>query len=288
VRAALPGSLALALAVALAAPAFALVNASVELEAPGGGFEGAALTHVTFHMDDANGPIVGEWSGFLFTADGLVRSVFTVIDDPGALDAMRVEFVSPLTAALTTLVVDPLVFPIEFFLPNPSDGSEIAIPPTTPGAPGDNAVVRVSVESVVAGADQTAPTCRITRTGPTVAAELTDAASGLASIEIEWASNLSISVPAFAPGTAEVAFDGSVLEPEQTVTLILDVYDVAGNRSLCKSVSQLSGGSGGVPPAGGGGANPFGQAVPSLAPGALVALTAFLVAAAGLGLSRRR
>jgi hypothetical protein len=268
-------------------PAVALVNATVELDAPGGGFEGALLTHVTFHMDDAAGPIVGEWSGFMFTADGLVNSVFTVSDDPGVLDAMRIEYRSPLTGAATTIVVDPLGFPIEFFLPDPSDGVEITIPPATPGNPADNAIVRVSVGSFGGGADQTAPSCHFTRTGTAIDAELHDSETGLGEVEIELASNLSISVPVFDPGTFDVALSGTVIDPEQTTTLILDVYDVAGNRTLCKSVTQHSGGSGEDPPNAKKGF-PLGQAVPSLTPGALTVLTAFLVATAALGLRRRR
>jgi len=265
---------------AFASPAAAQLFARVELAAPPNPpYQGAAITAVELYTGGDGGTVVGSWSGFLFAMGATSSTTFIVTATP---DAARVTYRAPLGSASTDMVIDPLGLPSETILPSPSPGGDLA---PAPGDPTVDAVVRISVESVVVGDDEDPPDCSFVREPGTLESTLQDTGSGLDSIEIDFIHNLVASVPAFTSGTNDpVVILGTVPDPEGTVDIILDVRDVDGNRSICKSVTKQSGSGGG------GDEDRLGlgaTSVPALAPAAIGALVG-LLAAGGLLFLRRR
>ena len=264
---------------ALAQPA----DVTLELVAPLN-HPGAVVTGATLLSGGANGTVVGSFVGYLFASGATARQIFPVSDLP---DALRLEFEVPSGGLSTTLVVDPLSSPDEFFLPNPSLGVEITSPPPPPGDPGVDAVVRVSIADVTGVDDDEAPSCEITRDGATLEAVVQDTESGLAEIDVREERNLVVTEPSFPPETTDPVTVSAVVEDvERTATLLLAIVDVAGNRRYCKSIT-LSGDEGSSPDPGAGGAGDIsGNQVPSLSPLGLLLLGS-LVGAGALHSLRR-
>jgi hypothetical protein len=279
-RTCLVAALGAGLVAGLAGPARAQLTATVELEAPAG-HPGAGVRAVSFFTGGDGGTLVGQWSGLLFSIGSVARASFAVAAPP---DAMRVTFEVPFAGASTVLVVDPLSFPDAFFLPDPSPGGVIG--PFAGDA--SDAVVRVSLAEAVGDPDATPPDCEIVRVGDAIEARVEDDESGLASLELGHLSNVSASLPAFLVGTTDpVVIEASVIDPEQTATILVEARDVAGNLRVCKRVSSGSSGGGGL--AGGEGEEPLSAAsAPTLAPLGLGALALALAGLGGLALSRRR
>ena len=275
------------IALVLASPAAAQLFARIELEAPANPpYQGIKISAVQLYTGGDGGTLVGSWSGFLFAMGATSSKTFLVTATP---DAARVTYQAPLGNASTVMVIDPLGLPSETILPSPSPGGTLA---PAPGDPAVDAVVRISVESVVVGGDGDAPDCSFVREPGSLESTLQDTGSGLDSIAIDFLHNLVASVPAFSSGTNDpVVILGSVPDPEATVEIILDVRDVDGNRSICKSVTKRSSSGGGgddVQLAGGSDeAGLAAAAAPALAPTAIGALAA-LLAAGGLLFLRRR
>lgn len=267
---------------ALAQPADVTLELVAPLDHPG-----AVVTRATLLTGGADGTVVGGFVGFLFATGATARQVFPVSDLP---DALRLEFTVPYGGLSppglpTTLVVDPLSFPADFFLPNPSPGDEIT--PPVPGTPAD-AVVHLSIAAVSGLGDDEAPTCEITRDGATLEARVQDTGSGLAEIDVRAEWNLVVTVPAFIRGTTDPVTVSAVLDDvERTATLLLAIVDVAGNRRYCKRVT-FSGDDGSPPdPTGGSGGASVGSQVPSFSPLGLLFLST-VVGASALHRLRRR
>ncbi len=105
----------------------------------------------------------------------------------------------------------------------------------------DTALVTVTA---VVPADTTAPSCALTATtkGPPAKIEVTaqDTGSGIAAIIALKAINVTMSIPAFAPGiTSPVVVTATKVNQSQSATVQLEVKDVAGNKTVCDPVITL-------------------------------------------------
>jgi hypothetical protein len=212
-------------------PAAAQEAVTVELVAPAG-HPGASVRLLTLFRADA---VVGEFTGTLAASGGRATNRVSASAVP---DAFEFEFQTPFGGEPTLYVVTPadFAFGVEYFLPVPSLGGTVG---PQPGDPAVDAFVRLSLDPP-APEDSDAPTCDI-QTDTSGSAEITvqDVDSGLAMITVRYMRNFAIDVPPFASGTtAPVVVTADVVNPGSTSIALLQVLDVAGNRSYCKLVTR--------------------------------------------------
>lgn len=284
-RTRLPLSILAALAALLGSAGLAMAQGSVEFEidAPAG-HPGLRVSTFTLFQGGLAGTPVASWSGLLFSGGGRASITLPVDVTPDAFSAVHDI---PLGGEPTDVLIDTgdFAFGTPYFLPNPS---MTAMPVTSalPDSGGDAFIVLTLIPPPPFPDDENAPTCEVTRSGLDVEATLQDAESGLASIEVDFESNLTATVPAFPFGTTDpVVVTAVVDDPTRLTTLLLDVRDVAGNRTICKSVTRHDGSEPGDVVVELLGSNP--TDVPALSGGALALLAAGLVASALRRLGRR-
>lgn len=136
---------------------------------------------------------------------------------------------------LTTYVFLPASFAFDkpYFLPNPSPGGTVTVPPDLVGTPTDAFFVLSLVE---VSDDTTAPTCQADISQPgLIKFTVQDVDSGLDSITASRALNAVVEVPSFTSGTtAPVVVTATIRDPTRTTSVLLKVADEAGNSVFCK------------------------------------------------------
>jgi hypothetical protein len=176
------------------------------------------------------------------TSIGGSNSVSLPLSVASLPDSVEVEYMAddggtPGTATLYAVSGAAFAFDTPYFLAVPSPGGTIGPqagdPATTPffvlGAPRSPPPPRTDFGS---------PGCSFESVGSgALRARVQDDESGLARVDVRIASNLSVSVADFEPGTTEPVFvDATILDPGRTATLLIRAVDQEGNRTLCKRV----------------------------------------------------
>lgn len=274
-----------ALAALAGAATTATAQGSVEfrIDAPVG-HPGLRVSSFTLLQGGLGGTPVASWSGLLFASGAPASITLPVGVTP---DAYTSVYEIPFGGEPTDVLIDTadFAFGTDYFLPSPS----MAAAPVTSALPdsGGDAFIRLTLlPPPPFPDDEDAPTCEVTRSGLDVEATLQDTESGLASIEVDFESNLTATVPAFAFGTTDpVVVTALVDDPTRLTTLLLDVRDRAGNRTICKSVTRHDGSAPGDVVVELLGSSPFD--VPALGGGAVALLAAGLAAGALRRLGRR-
>jgi hypothetical protein len=216
-----------ALQLGAASPAAAQATVTIELVAPAG-HPGASVESLTLLRA---GGAVGEFTGTLAASGGRASNRVSVNAVP---DAFEFEFNTPFGGEPTLYVVTPadFAFGVGYFLPVPSLGGTVG---PQPGDPDVDAFVRLTRDPPPLD-DTDAPTCDI-QSDPSGSADIAvqDVDSGLAEISVLATHNFAIDVPPFAPGTtAPVVVTADVVRAGRTSIGLLQLRDVAGNRSSCK------------------------------------------------------
>ncbi len=90
--------------------------------------------------------------------------------------------------------------------------------------------------------DTTPPSCRLTafNPGPPTSIEVTfqDGESGLSAINVLVANNAIVVIPPFAPGTTDpVTIVATKIDQAQSAQVIVEAFDVDGNRVVCDPVT---------------------------------------------------
>ena len=229
-------SLALSLATFLCVgSAAAQEQVKIHLEVPAG-HPGLAVDGVTLLRSSV---IVGELNVPVVVSGGVASVSLTVLasDVP---DEVEVNFAVPAGGTPTLYDVGGIDFAFDtmYFLPNPSPGGTIG---AQPGNATTDAFLELSLVTPVPPPppeDHTGPSCIIDEPAPGVLeATVQDAESGLATLALQYASNLSVTLPAFAPGTTEpVTVEAHVVRPSRSATLLLKAVDEAGNAVFCKKI----------------------------------------------------
>jgi hypothetical protein len=230
-------SLALSLATLLCVgPAAAQQKVLFHLQVPAG-HPGVAVGGVTLLRSAA---IVGE-TDTPITVFGGVASVSLTIPVTDVPDEVELDFAVPAGGIATLYDVSGADFAFDqmYFLPNPSAGGSVG---PQPGDATDAFFELSLVTSPPPPADRTSPTCSFSQPAPgELDATIQDSGSGLASIAVQLASNLSVSVPAFAPATTDpVTVVAQVVNSSRSATLLLKAVDEAGNAAYCKKVVSRS------------------------------------------------
>jgi hypothetical protein len=228
-------AIALVLSLALgAAVAEAQEQVKLRLEAPADhpGFGVSGLTLLKA------GVIVGDFNQTAIASGGFAALSFTVsVDD--VPDEVELDFAVPFDGLPTLYAVAPLDFEFDrlYFLPNPSLGGVIG---PQPGDAATHAFFELSLVEFEIPDDLTRPTCELSEPEPGVfEATFQDAGSGLEEIDVRFARNLTVDVPAFTPGTlAPVTVVATVDDENRTSVLVLVAVDGAGNRAFCKKVQR--------------------------------------------------
>jgi hypothetical protein len=229
------GAGALVLSIALAASAAeAQEVVGIRLEAPAGhpGFGAFGVRLLK------GGTTVGALDRTSIVSGGPASIRFTVsaADVP---DAVELDFAVPFDGARTLYSVSGLDFAFDraYLLPNPSPGGLIG---RQTGDAEADAFFELSLVHSEIPEDQTSPTCVFSRPERgVIEATLRDQQSGLESVDVIFARNLTVEVPSFAPGTTEpVTVVARIDSRSRTAVLALRAIDGAGNRSVCKKIES--------------------------------------------------
>lgn len=233
--------ISLAALIGAAGAASAQDSVKFEIEAPLG-HPGLKVDSFTLFQGGLAGTPVATWSGFLF-ASGAPASISIPVS--AVPDAYSAVYEIPFGGEPTDVLIDTADFGFgtQYFMPNPS---MTALPVTSalPDSGGDAFIELTLLPPPPFPDDDDAPSCDVTRSGLDIEVTLQDIESGLASIEVDIENNLTVTVPAFAIGTTDpVVVTGLAQDPSRFTVLLLDIRDVAGNRTLCKSVTKNDGAS---------------------------------------------
>lgn len=201
----------------------------LRLTSPPGG-PSVTITQAIFTKDTAN---VGEFNGFLaVTGGGIASASVALTDIPNDVDLI---FTVPIGGILTIYSVSATDFAFDtpYFLPDPSPGGTVG---PSPGDPITDAFFVISL--VEPSEDNQSPSCTSSMPEPgLIEFTIQDTGSGLAIIEVELASNADVSVPSFDPGTTDpIIVAATIIDPNLTTKVLLEVADQAGNTTICKRV----------------------------------------------------